>query len=90
MATNQFLVVIEAGLTANQYGATIVTSGPMDADSARALVGDVLAGRKEDVVRISPDAHVVKVSGADQYLVVESRRGQPDRLTRISVAEAVG
>lgn len=87
MSSTRFVVVAEAGLSANQYGAAIVTSEPMDSASADAFVKDILAGRRTDFVDLGSNLRVLKVPGLDQFLVVEVRRGQPDRLTRITVAE---
>ena len=80
------LVVIEAGLAGNSYGATISWSDPMTESDALTFAAEAAAGRKPEIVTVGESDLLVRVAPV-QFLVIEDRRAA--RLTRISVAEIV-
>jgi hypothetical protein len=81
---DQFVVVAEAGLSGNTYGAQISMSEPGSQAQTRAYLEEVVAGAHPDFAKIPDQARIVRVSD-DVVLVIEPRRLQPDRLTRLTV-----
>ncbi len=84
----EFVVVVEAGLSASGYGAKISLSDPMVESVARSYMEEVLRGEHADFCKIAGDARILRVSGADQWLVVGDHRLSSTTLTRLSLAES--
>ncbi|MER5639343.1 hypothetical protein ABT095_20590 [Kitasatospora sp. NPDC002227] len=83
------VVVAEIGLTKNRYGADIRTSEPLPLEQAQAYALAAVRGEHPDFYEPLKDARVLRVPGADQYLVVGAHRLSPDSLSRITVTEVV-
>lgn len=84
----QFVVVVEANLSANRYGAKISLSDPMAESAARSYLQEVLRGEHADFCKIDQDARILRVAGTDQWLLVRAHRLLSNTLTRLSLAES--
>jgi len=88
MSDPLFVVVVEAGLRKNSYGADIRCSAPQGRDAAEALLDEVAAGKYPDLFDPKPGTSLLRVADA-QFLAIQPHRLQPDELTRLTLAEHV-
>lgn len=88
MSDPQYVLVVEAGLRKNSYGADIRYSAPMARDGVAALVDEVTAGKRTELFDPQEGTLLLRVTDAE-FIAVHPRRLQPDDLTRITVAELV-
>ncbi|WP_406194879.1 hypothetical protein OH807_06185 [Kitasatospora sp. NBC_01560] len=82
------VVVAEIGLTKNRFGAEIRTSEPMSLEEARAFALEAARGQHPDFAPTAKEAQLLR-AGADQYLMVEGHRLNPDSLNRFTVTQVV-
>jgi hypothetical protein len=86
MSNPQFVLVVEAGLRKNSYGADIRYSAAMGRDEVAALVDEVTAGKRTELFDPRPGTLLLRISDTE-FIAVHPNRLQPDDLTRITAAE---
>jgi len=88
MSDPQYVVVVEAGLCKNSYGADIRCSDPMGADAANAYFVEVVEGQHPELFHARPGTSLLRITGT-QLVAVLPHRMQPDELTRLTLTELV-
>ncbi|WP_040166422.1 hypothetical protein [Microbacterium gorillae] len=85
--TELYVIVVEAGLSGNAYGATISTHGPTDLSTARATLQAALRGELPEIHKLYRKGMIVRVS-EDQYLNIGTGLAGAKQ-TRLTVAAVV-
>ena len=88
MSDPQFVVIVEAGLRKNSYGADIRYSPPLARAEIDAYFAEVTAGRHPELFNPQPGTSLLKVTDT-QFVAIHPHRLQPDELTRVTLAELV-
>ena len=88
MSDPQFVVVVEAGLRKNSYGADIRCSAPRGRDTAEAFFDEVMTGKHPELFDPQPGTSLLRIAGTE-FIAVQPHRLQPDELTRLTLAEHV-
>ena len=88
MSDRQFVVVVEAGLRKNSYGADVRSSDRLGSEAAARFFDEVVAGQHPELFDPQPGTSLLRVSDT-QLVAIRPRRLQPDELTRLTLSELV-